>query len=455
MRLHSLHAAFRRMAKVGIFSLVLLALVLPAASAATTRLWVKRYSGPAKNVDEAAGLAFDGTGNVYVAGRTVVVGKGYDYLVIKYGPNGGQKWARRYNGPGNGWDGARAIVVDAAGNAYVTGMSTGAGGGGDIATVKYDAAGTQKWVMRYSNGPYFDEAKDIAIDNAGNVIVVGASAAKYSGKDFVTIKYTPDGGVVWVKRYNGPAGDADVGTAVAVDSENNVYVTGPSIGEGTEWDICTIKYSPAGAQMWVKRWDGPKSKADGSTDIAIDNGDRAYVTGYNYRHADDCDFVTIAYSKDGVIRWEDRYDGGADGYDVAWGIAIDGNGVYVAGESEGEGTGYDYAIIRYLQDGNVSFMKRYLGPAGEDDKANDVAADNGRVYVTGFSEGEGTDGDYLTIAYGGGGAVKWTNRYNGPAGGFDQGNAVGVDPATGNVFVTGGSAGVDTKSDFATIGYTP
>jgi len=455
MRLHSLRAALGRMAKVGIFSLVLLALVLPAASAATTRLWVKRYDGHAHNVDEAADLGFDGSGNVYVAGRTVAVGTGYDYLVIKYGPNGGQKWARRYSGPANGWDGARAIVVDAAGNAYVTGLSTGSGGGKDIATVKYDASGTQQWVMRYSNGGYNDEANDIAMDTAGNVIVVGASAAKYSGNDFVTIKYGPDGSVAWVKRYNGPASDADVGTALAVDSENNVYVTGPSIGEGTEWDICTIKYSPAGVQLWVKRWDGPKSKADGSTDIAIDDDDRAYVTGYNYRNSDDSDFVTIAYSKTGVIRWEDRYDGGADGYDVAWAIAIDGNGVYVAGASEGEGTGYDYAIIRYLQDGNVSFMTRYLGPAGGDDKANDVAAANGRVYVTGFSEGDGTNGDYLTIAYGGAGGFKWSNRYNGPATGFDQGNAVGVSPATGNVFVTGGSAGVDTRSDFATIGYTP
>lgn len=454
MRLHSLRAAFRRMAKVGILSLVLLALVLPAASAATTRLWVKRYDGHAHNVDEAADLAFDNSGNVYVAGRSVAGGTGYDYLVIKYGPNGGQKWARRYNGAAKGWDGARAIVVDTAGNAYVTGLSTGSGGGKDIATVKYDASGTQKWVMRYSNGPYFDEAKYIALDNAGNVIVVGASAAKYSGKDFVTIKYTPDGSVVWVKRYNGPASDADVGTAVAVDSENNVYVTGPSIGEGTEWDICTIKYSPAGAQLWVKRWDGPKSKADGSTDIAIDSGDRAYVTGYNYRNADDSDFVTIAYSKDGVIRWEDRYDGPAEGFDVAWAIDIDGNGVYVAGSSEGEDTGYDYCIIRYLQDGTVSFAKRYIGPIG-DDMVNEIAADNGRVYVTGFSVGDGTEGDYLTIAYGGGGAVKWTNRYNGPAAGFDQGNAVGVCPTTGNVYVTGGSAGVDTRSDFATIKYTP
>jgi hypothetical protein len=86
---------------------------------------------------------------------------------------------------------------------------------------------------------------------------------------------------------------------------------------------------------------------------------------------------------------------------------------------------------------------------------NDIAAANGRVYVTGFSTGEGTEGDYFTIAYGGAGGVKWSNRYNGPAGAFDQGNAVGVCPTTGNVYVTGGSGGIDTRSDFATIMYAP
>ena len=454
MRLHSLRAALRRTARVGIFSLVLLALVMPAASAATTRLWVRRYNGPASNVDEAADLAFDNSGNVYVAGRSVAATSGYDYLVIKYGPNGGQKWVRRYDGPAHRFDATHAVAVDALGNVYVTGVSTGSGGGEDFATVKFDASGTQKWVQRYSNGAYRDEANGIAIDTAGNVIVVGVSGAQNSGNDIVTIKYGPDGTVAWVKRYNGPASEADVGIAVAVDSENNVYVTGPSIGEETEWDICTIKYSPAGAQLWVKRWDGPKSKADGSTDIAIDDEDRAYVTGYTYRNSEDSDFVTIAYSKNGVIRWEDRYDGPGEGFDVAWAIAIDGNGVYVAGSSQGEGTGYDYCIIRYLRSGSVSFAKRYIGPAG-DDMVNDIAAANGRVYVTGFSTGEGTEGDYFTIAYGGAGGVKWSNRYNGPADAFDQGNAVGVCPATGNVYVTGGSGGVDTRSDFATIKYAP
>jgi hypothetical protein len=83
-----------------------------------------------------------------------------------------------------------------------------------------------------------------------------------------------------------------------------------------------------------------------------------------------------------------------------------------------------------------------------------VAA-NGRVYVTGFSTGSGTSGDYYTVCYGEGGGYKWADRYNGTGNDFDQGNAIGINPVNGNVYVTGGSRGAGTKSDFLTIGYAP
>jgi hypothetical protein len=444
-----------RVTRVGVLSLLVLAVVASIAEAAADRKWVKRYSGPGDQVDAGAVLAFDKWGNVYVAGKSAAGSHEEDYYLIKYGPDGSVKWTARYDGPATGYDGIKGIVVDNNDNVYVTGRSFGSGSGADFATIKYDGGGHQKWVRRYSgSGASEDGAVGIALDSYGNVIVTGTSTTKTSGTDIVTIKYGADGSTKWTKRYDGPAGAGDVARGVVVDSDNNIYVTGPSRGIGSDWDFCTIKYGPGGSELWVRRWNGAANFNDGSTDLALDGAGGVYVTGYSYRAKNDCDYVTIKYGGGGALKWVRTYDGPASGLDVAWAIAIDGSGVYVTGQSQGKNSGSDYATIRYNRGGVQTFLRRHGSPGAAEDIANDIAAGNGRVYVTGFHGGLG-GGNYLTIAYGVGGWYKWSDRYDGPGDGFDQANAVGICPVTGNVYVTGGSAGSGTGPDFATIKYGP
>jgi hypothetical protein len=442
--------------RVAVLASMLLALLVPAAQAAATRLWVKRYDGPVDDVDEASSIAFDSAGNVYVAGRSNRGASHEDYLLIKYKPGGNLQWKRWYDGPAGNYDAIRAIVVDGTGNIYVTGASMGVGTHRDIATIKYDSNGNQKWVKRYSSSGYYEDAgMDIALDTQGNVIVTGMTTTKGSAFDFITIKYSATGTLKWNRGYNGPGDGGDMARAVAVDGNDNVYVTGPSMGDGTNWDICTIKYNSGGTKQWIKRWDSPAHQSDGATDIGVDASGFVYVTGYSYLPKSDSDYMTIKYGPGGWVKWTRRYDGPADGPDVAWALAIDGSAVYVTGASRGKTTSQDFATVRYLLDGTQKFVKRWTKPGKYDDVANAIAVGNNRVYVTGFSTRSTTSGDYFTIAYGIGGAYKWSNRYSGPAKAFDQGNAIGVNQANGNVYVTGGSGGVGSKSDFLTIGYAP
>ena len=107
---------------------------------------------------------------------------------------------------------------------------------------------TQDWVARY-NGPisYFDKAYSIAVDNSGNVYVTGNSIGTGTGQDCATIKYNDLGVQQWVRRYNGPGNDDDAAHSIAVDVSGNVYVTGWSLGSGTDLDYATIKYPAATA----------------------------------------------------------------------------------------------------------------------------------------------------------------------------------------------------------------
>ena len=320
-------------------------------------------------------------------------------LPESYGSDG---WTVRYNGPGNGYDGASALVVDAEGNVYVTGRSAGVGPGSDYTTIKYNPAGTALWTKRY-NGPAndWDEARALGVDNEGNVYVTGESTGNGSGYDWSTVKYSSSGERLWAKRYNGPGNDWDTASALAVDSEGNVFVTGYSTGIGSGTDYTTVKYSSSGAVLWTKRYNGPGNSWDEACALAVDAQGNVYVTGYSAGAGSGTDYTTIKYSPSGAVLWAKRYNGPGNGNDDAHAIALDSQGnVYVTGESEGTGSSSDYATIKYSPTGERLWAMRYNGPGNGIDDASGLAVDSqGNVYVTGNSQGAKSAGDYATIKY--------------------------------------------------------
>jgi len=359
--------------------------------------WVRRYNGPGNAGDNASALAVDGSGNVYVTGRSVGSGTGYDYATIKYSPSGDTVWVRRYNGPGNVSDEATALAVDGSGNLYVTGGSQ-SNTGVDYTTIKYSPAGDTLWVRRYSGpGIGYDVALALAVDDSGNLYVTGRSVGSGTFEDYATIKYSPAGDTLWVRRYSGPGNNTDLARALAVDGSGNLYVTGWSVGSGTGDDYATIKYSPAGDTVWVRRYNGPGNSGDLASALAVDGSGNLYVTGES-----GFDYATIKYSPAGDTLWVRRYNGPENFGDEARALAVDGSGnVYVTGFSWwSSGAGYDYATIKYSPSGDTVWVRRYNGPGNSSDYALALAVDgSGNLYVTGWSVGSGTDYDYATIKY--------------------------------------------------------
>ena len=77
---------------------------------------------------------------------------------------------------------------------------------------------------------------------------------------------------------------------------------------------------------------------------------------------------------------------------------------------------------------------------------------SGNVIVTGTSAGIGTYGDWATIKYSNAGVALWTNRYEGLH--DDAVNGLAVD-GSGNVFVTGyRTDGYSLRFDVVTIAYS-
>jgi len=372
--------------KFGVFlaCLVLLTVLSGVASAEPTVEWTRSYDGGREDIGH--GVAVDSADNVIVTGRSYLNGSdGYsmDYYTIKYDPDGNEIWEVAYDGEGN-WDVAYAVAVDSADNVIVTGASsfTHHIWFWCFYTIKYDSDGNVLWTIKDSGTPNPEgyvrsNAYGVAVDSNDNVIVTGASGIEnikgIGNINYLTIKYDPDGNKLWNRTYDG--GDTDRAFGLAIDSGDNIIVAGDSESLDGDADYYTIKYDSNGNELWARRYgSGEYEWANG---VAVDSNDNVIVTGRE-RLSGDKGYLTIKYDPNGNEIWTRTYH--YEGWDEAYGVAIDSNdNIIVTGSSDdvneiGDDYTEDYCTIKYDSDGNVLWTMRY--DSGGDDEAQGVTVDS-------------------------------------------------------------------------------
>jgi len=292
-------------------------------------LWTNWYHGAAAGDDNGVGVATGSNGVVYVTGYSAG-----DYATIAYSNNGAALWTNRYDGPDMGNDLACAVAAAPNGNVYVTGSSVG---GPDFdfqyATIAYSSGGIPLWTNCYAGSPASDQTvRALATDSGNNVYVTGL---------YATVAYAGDGTPLWTNGYDGWA------SAIAVDARSNSYVTGSIIDSEGLWDYATIKYSRTGLPLWTNIYGGEATFGNMANAIAVDGNGDAYVTGEAGSTNEGGDYVTVAYSTDGVPLWTNRFNGAGSYNDIPSAIALDDAGdVYISGESDGGGF-YEHTTIKF------------------------------------------------------------------------------------------------------------
>ena len=264
------------------------------------------------------GVATDSQNNIIVVGYYYVedVMGQWDIHVVKYDSDGDQIWSRTYDD----LYGERAfdVAVDSNDNLLIAGMfyddMTR-----DLALIKYDKNGNLLWTRTY-NGGYEDEGHSVAVDSLNNVIVTGFKSDSATNRYFLTIKYDTDGNRIWTKTYRKEL--QDEAYSVAVDSEDNVLVTGWSF-DGTVRDLTTIQYDKDGNQLWTTSHEG--SPTYGSLvelrgyGVAVDSVDNIIVTGAIYYIIPQklSDFMTIKYQLRTPLNTDLNNDGTVNILDIA------------------------------------------------------------------------------------------------------------------------------------------
>lgn len=294
--------------------------------------WVRQIPGTGSNYLKS--MTSDASGNIYVVGAftgTINFGSGSsagpavgsDIWFGKFSSTGNLIWAHGLVGGDDdfGWD----IALDNSGNIYITGyfgtttaqLDFDPGSGTAFPTVshglffaKYNNNGIFQWVRTIGKSLVTTRSHAIAVDNSGNVHVAGTiwssstqtidfnpgpgvnNLSTNNGSIFYA-KYNSSGNYLWARNV-GPGNSSPTECSdLALDSENNVYITGTFNGSAdfhpssnspvlnsSAGAAYVCKYNSSGNFVWSKQVSG--QNGDWGKRLAVDGSNNVYVTGpYN------------------------------------------------------------------------------------------------------------------------------------------------------------------------------
>ncbi len=351
-------------------------------------------------------LAVDPEGNSHVCAYGQYISAGFDFIVLKYNPDGKLLWSTSYDGGGH--DYAYAIAVDHAGGVYVTG--TGGYPGRSVLTAKWDANGKQKWVreVRGNVSSEYNCGYSIAVDH--DAVYIAGQVTNYStGQDMALIKLdAATGDLKWTRTISrcGGHGYYEKANDVQVDGLGAVYIGGRTHHGSNGYDATIAKYDTDGNQTWEQNLHGGLGSDEYISRICL-SGEFVVGTGYVDRSGAQ-DVLTVAYRSDGAHQWTEDYNGPGKGNDWGNDIGADESGnIFVCGSGSGN-YGADMLVLKYRADGLLLWSELYDGLMDSDEAVCLDVDGWGSVVVGGRIAGRLVAGQLLAVLkYGSDGTLGW------------------------------------------------
>ena len=322
-------------------------------------------------------------------------------------------------------------------------------------------ATTVAWTTQFGTR-YPDDANGMAIDPAGDVLVIGQTSGELPGQtasgmiDGFLSRYAASGAEVWTRQFG--SAERDLPKGVTLDDAGNVYVVGQTFGSlpgqtsAGGWDAFLRKYTAGGQEVWTRQFGG--GGAESAASVRVDPAGNAYVVGGTraalpgQTNIGDYDGFIVKFDDAGNQRWVRQFGTTVEDYTLAVTLDRLGNPI-LAGETSGRlagaaaAGGLDGFVRQYDPDGNVVWSQQFGSPL-DDFAVAAIVAPTGEVLVagstTGSLPGQKSNGasDAFIIAFTGAGGSLWTRQFG--TKGVDDAEAIVFD-AAGNPFVAGRAGG--------------
>ena len=252
-------------------------------------------------------------------------------ILLKYDNLGNYQWNRTWGDIFS--DQCIGIALDSADNIYLTGQYGVDDMDLDLCLLKYNKLGEYQWNMTWGETGE-DHGSDIVLDSFNNIYIAGKYGTVSSGSDICLLKYNNLGEYQWNKTWDSSSHEYGIG--IALDSSDNIYVTGLKLnGSSPNYDATVIKCNNGGTVIWNQTWG--KDHLDVIMDIAIDLEDNIYLAGFaNYSAAREDDFWLMQYDISGQQLYNNTW--GGSNIDRYYAITLDSeNNLYITGVTENFG----------------------------------------------------------------------------------------------------------------------
>ncbi|CAN5510595.1 hypothetical protein BH10ACI1_BH10ACI1_03810 [soil metagenome] len=266
-----------------------------------------------------------------------------------------------------------AIAIQPDGKIVAVGYANN-GANDDIAIARYNSdgsldvtfdgdSGTGNGKFTTAVGAGDDFGFGVAVQSSG--ITVAGSSDNGGGRDFIVVRYKPDGtldgGFDGDGKVITPVGGViDQARAIVIQPDNKIVVTGETL-IGANYRFATARYNSNGSLDFGFGMSGIAITTIGTNDfptaVAIQPDGFIVAAGYT-NTGGNLDFALVRYKADGNLDMAFDGDGKVttpigSASDIAEGVAIQSTGKIVAGGFSSDGISNDFALVRYNANGSL------------------------------------------------------------------------------------------------------